>query len=164
VDRVNSSRARTLITIEDPIEFLHRDKKGYVNQREIGVDTPSFQRRRCALSLRQRSGRDSGRRMRRSGNDFHCAARSGNGPHSFSSTCTRWMQWGNGQFGIIFSIFPPLSKKQIRLPWRQMLRAIVRQRWCGAAILRDACQGGSHDQIRLSSGKWLLVPERRIDS
>ena len=42
VDRVNSSRAEHIITIEDPIEFLHRDKKGYVNQREIGVDTPSF--------------------------------------------------------------------------------------------------------------------------
>ena len=42
VDRVNASRAEHIITIEDPIEFLHRDKKGYVNQREIGVDTPSF--------------------------------------------------------------------------------------------------------------------------
>src|ERR1700677_4424994 len=42
VDRVNSSRAEHIITIEDPIEFLHRDKKGYVNQREIGVDTPTF--------------------------------------------------------------------------------------------------------------------------
>src|SRR3954449_2437245 len=42
VDRVNSTRAEHIITIEDPIEFLHRDKKGYVNQREVGVDTPSF--------------------------------------------------------------------------------------------------------------------------
>src|SRR6202795_3707715 len=42
VDRVNSTRAEHIITIEDPIEFLHRDKKGYVNQREVEVDTPSF--------------------------------------------------------------------------------------------------------------------------
>src|ERR671922_860087 len=42
VDRINSSRAEHIVTIEDPIEFLHRDKKGYVNQREIEVDTPSF--------------------------------------------------------------------------------------------------------------------------
>src|ERR1017187_8881512 len=42
VDRINSTRAEHIITIEDPIEFLHRDKKGYVNQREIEVDTPSF--------------------------------------------------------------------------------------------------------------------------
>src|SRR6186713_1044211 len=42
VDRINSTRAEHIITIEDPIEFLHRDKKGYVNQREVEVDTPNF--------------------------------------------------------------------------------------------------------------------------
>jgi Tfp pilus assembly pilus retraction ATPase PilT len=42
VDRINSTRAEHIVTIEDPIEFLHRDKKGYVNQREVEVDTPSF--------------------------------------------------------------------------------------------------------------------------
>src|SRR6476660_7932410 len=42
VDRINSTRAEHIITIEDPIEFLHRDKKGYVNQREVEVDTPSY--------------------------------------------------------------------------------------------------------------------------
>jgi twitching motility protein PilT len=42
IDRVNSTRAEHIITIEDPIEFLHRDKKGYVNQREVEVDTPNF--------------------------------------------------------------------------------------------------------------------------
>src|SRR5437667_1827624 len=42
VDRINSMRAEHIITIEDPIEFLHRDKKGFVNQREVEVDTSSF--------------------------------------------------------------------------------------------------------------------------
>src|SRR5947209_6101873 len=42
LDRINSSRSEHIITIEDPIEFLHRDKKGFVNQREVKVDTPSF--------------------------------------------------------------------------------------------------------------------------
>ena len=42
VDRINSTRAEHIITIEDPIEFLHRDKMGFVNQREVDVDTPSF--------------------------------------------------------------------------------------------------------------------------
>ena len=42
VDRINSTRTDHIITIEDPIEFLHRDKKGFVNQREVEVDTPSF--------------------------------------------------------------------------------------------------------------------------
>jgi len=42
IDRINSSRSDHIITIEDPIEFLHRDKKGFVNQREVEVDTASF--------------------------------------------------------------------------------------------------------------------------
>src|SRR5579885_1842903 len=42
IDRINSTRTDHIVTIEDPIEFLHRDKKGFVNQREVGVDTPSF--------------------------------------------------------------------------------------------------------------------------
>ena len=40
VDRINATRTDHIITIEDPIEFLHRDKKGFVNQREVEVDTP----------------------------------------------------------------------------------------------------------------------------
>ncbi len=80
VDRVNSSRAEHIVTIEDPIEFLHRDKKGYVNQREIGVDTPAIWGGAARFSA-SGSGRDSGRRNARSGNDFDGAARGRNGPH-----------------------------------------------------------------------------------
>jgi len=36
------NRADHLITIEDPIEFLHRDKKSFINQREVEVDTANF--------------------------------------------------------------------------------------------------------------------------
>jgi twitching motility protein PilT len=42
VDYINSTRTDHIITIEDPIEYLHRDKKGFVSQREVEVDTPSF--------------------------------------------------------------------------------------------------------------------------
>src|SRR5260370_363372 len=42
IDRINANRADHLITIEDPIEFLHRDKKSFINQREVEVDTPNF--------------------------------------------------------------------------------------------------------------------------
>jgi twitching motility protein PilT len=42
VDFINRSRAQHIVTIEDPIEFLHADKSCIVNQREIGVDTDSF--------------------------------------------------------------------------------------------------------------------------
>jgi twitching motility protein PilT len=42
IDAINESTERNIITIEDPIEFLHRDKKSIINQREVGNDTASF--------------------------------------------------------------------------------------------------------------------------
>src|SRR5579863_3295468 len=42
IDRINANRADHLITIEDPIEFLHRDKRSFINQREVEVDTANF--------------------------------------------------------------------------------------------------------------------------
>jgi twitching motility protein PilT len=44
IDHINSTRARHVVTIEDPIEFLHVDKRSLINQREVGQDTASFKR------------------------------------------------------------------------------------------------------------------------
>jgi twitching motility protein PilT len=43
INHINAYRNCHLITIEDPIEFLHRDRKSIINQREVGSDTLSFQ-------------------------------------------------------------------------------------------------------------------------
>jgi len=42
IDYINAHRTEHIMTVEDPIEFLHRDKKSIVNQREVEVDTKSF--------------------------------------------------------------------------------------------------------------------------
>ena len=42
IDIINSQRSEHIMTVEDPIEFLHRHKKAVVNQREIGADTHGF--------------------------------------------------------------------------------------------------------------------------
>ena len=42
IDYINAKRARKIITIENPIEFLHLDKKSFVSQREVGEDVSSF--------------------------------------------------------------------------------------------------------------------------
>jgi twitching motility protein PilT len=47
IDLINESRAEHILTIEDPIEFLHQHKKGTIHQRELHADTPTF-----ALALR----------------------------------------------------------------------------------------------------------------
>jgi twitching motility protein PilT len=42
IDRINAMRSGHIVTIEDPIEFLHRDKRSFISQREVDVDTHSF--------------------------------------------------------------------------------------------------------------------------
>lgn len=42
INHINEHRALHIITLEDPIEFMHKNKKAYVNQREVGEDTRSF--------------------------------------------------------------------------------------------------------------------------
>ncbi len=42
IDAMNTHRSAHILTVEDPIEFVHEDKKGVVNQREVGQDTGSF--------------------------------------------------------------------------------------------------------------------------
>ncbi len=44
IDHINTNYAKHIVTIEDPVEFLHRDKTSIINQREVGEDTASFAR------------------------------------------------------------------------------------------------------------------------
>jgi twitching motility protein PilT len=44
VDHINETKARHIVTIEDPIEYLHTDRNSVINQREVGMDTVSFAR------------------------------------------------------------------------------------------------------------------------
>src|SRR6202795_4457902 len=124
VDRVNSSRAEHIITIEDPIEFLHRDKKGYVNQREIGVDTPSFS---AALRASLRQDSDvilvGGTRDLETISTALHAAETGHMVFSTLHTLD-----AVETINRVISIFPPPEQKQIRLQLAAVLRAIVSQR------------------------------------
>ena len=124
VDRVNSSRAEHIITIEDPIEFLHRDKKGYVNQREIGVDTPGFG---SALRASLRQDPDvilvgEMRDLETISTALHAAE---TGHMVFSTLHTLDAV---ETINRVISIFPPPEQKQIRMQLAAVLRAIVSQR------------------------------------
>ena len=41
---MNYTSSKHIVTIEDPIEFVHKDKRSVINQREVGMDTASFKR------------------------------------------------------------------------------------------------------------------------
>jgi len=44
IDQINETKSRHIVTIEDPIEYLHTDRNSIINQREVGMDTASFKR------------------------------------------------------------------------------------------------------------------------
>ena len=124
VDRINSMRAEHIITIEDPIEFLHRDKKGYVNQREVEVDTPSFSN---ALRASLRQDPDvilvgEMRDIETIGTAIHAAE---TGHMVFSTLHTLDAV---ETINRIIAVFPPPEQKQIRLQLAAVLRAIISQR------------------------------------
>jgi twitching motility protein PilT len=124
IDRINSTRPEHIITIEDPIEFLHRDKKGFVNQREVEVDTPSFG---SALRASLRQDPDvilvgEMRDLETIGTALHAAE---TGHLVFSTLHTLDAV---ETINRIISVFPPPEQKQIRLQLAATIRAVVSQR------------------------------------
>ena len=124
IDRINSTRPDHIITIEDPIEFLHRDKKGFVNQREVEVDTANF-----PVALRAALRQDPDVILVGEMRDLETigtallAAETGHMVFSTLHTldATETIQ-------RIIAVFPPPEQKQIRLQLASTLKAIVSQR------------------------------------
>ncbi len=124
VDRINSARTDHIITIEDPIEFLHRDKKGFVNQREVEVDTPNFG---AALRAALRQDPDvilvgEMRDIETIGTALHAAE---TGHMVFSTLHTTD---ATETITRIIAVFPPPEQKQIRLQLAAVLKAVISQR------------------------------------
>jgi len=124
VDRINSTRAEHIITIEDPIEFLHRDKRGFVNQREVEVDTPSF-----ASALRASLRQDPDvilvgemRDLETISTALHAAE---TGHMVFSTLHTLDAV---ETINRIISVFPPPEQKQVRMQLAATLKAVISQR------------------------------------
>jgi len=124
VDRINSTRTDHIITIEDPIEFLHRDKKGFVNQREVEVDTPSF-----GSALRAALRQDPDVILVGEMRDLETiqtallAAETG---HMVFSTLHTMDATETVQ--RIIAVFPPPEQKQIRMQLSSTLKAVISQR------------------------------------
>ncbi|HEX4961586.1 MAG TPA: type IV pilus twitching motility protein PilT [Thermoanaerobaculia bacterium] len=121
IDYINSTRTEHIITVEDPIEFLHRDKKSIVNQREIDVDTHSF-----AGALRAALRQDPDVILVGEMRDYETietallAAETGHlvfsTLHTLDATET---------VNRIISVFPPHHQKQIRIQLSQVLKSVI---------------------------------------
>jgi twitching motility protein PilT len=124
IDHINTYRVEHIITIEDPIEYLHRDKKSIVNQREIGQDTNNF-----PLALRSSLREDPDvilvgeMRDRETIETALLAAETG---HLVLSTLHTLD--APETINRIISIFEPHHQQQIRIQLASVLRAIVSMR------------------------------------
>jgi len=124
IDHINSNRTCHIMTIEDPIEFLIRDRRSIVNQREIGVDTQTF-----SSALRSALRQDPDVVLVGEMRDFETietaltAAETGHlvmsTLHTLDATET---------INRIISVFPPYQQKQVRLQLSAILKAVISQR------------------------------------
>ncbi len=124
VDRINSSRTDHIITIEDPIEFLHRDKMGIVNQREVNVDTNGF-----GPALRAALRQDPDVILvgeMRDLETIHTAITAAETGHLVMSTLHTLDAAETIQ--RIIAVFPHEEQKQIRLQLASVLKAVISQR------------------------------------
>ncbi|MEO0811675.1 MAG: PilT/PilU family type 4a pilus ATPase, partial [Myxococcota bacterium] len=124
IDHINSTRTSHILTIEDPIEFLVRDKRSVVNQREVGVDTMGF-----PAALRSALRQDPDVILVGEMRDLETieialtAAETGHlvmsTLHTLDATET---------ISRIVSVFPPHQQKTIRLQLGAVLKAVISQR------------------------------------
>jgi twitching motility protein PilT len=124
IDHINANETNHIMTVEDPIEFLIRDKRSIINQREVGVDTMSFSQA-LKSALRQDPDVILVGEMR----DYETietalhAAETGHlvmsTLHTLDATET---------INRIVSAFPPHQQKQVRLQLASVLKAVVSQR------------------------------------
>lgn len=124
IDFINRNRTDNIITIEDPIEYLHRDRKSVVSQREVGTDTESF-----SVALRSALRQDPDVILVGEMRDFETistalvAAETGHlvlsTLHTLDATET---------INRIVSVFPPYQQKQVRLQMAAVLKGIISMR------------------------------------
>ena len=124
IDYINENRKSHIVTIEDPIEFLHRDKKSIINQREVGSDTQGFQ---PALKSALRQDPDvilvGEMRDHETIETALTAAETGHlvlsTLHTIDATET---------INRIISVFPPFQQRQVRIQLAAVLRGVVSMR------------------------------------
>jgi len=124
IEHININRTAHVVTIEDPIEFLMRDKRSIVNQREVGADTQSF-----STALRAALRQDPDVILVGEMRDFETietaitAAETG---HLVMSTL-HTMDAAE-TINRIISVFPPYQQRQVRMQLASILKAVLSQR------------------------------------
>src|SRR5215510_4061733 len=124
IDHINANETNHIMTIEDPIEFLIRDKRSLVNQREVGVDTMSFSQA-LKSALRQDPDVILVGEMRDL-ETIETALTAAETEHLVMSTLHTLD--ATETINRIISVFPPYQQKQIRLQLASVIKAVISQR------------------------------------
>ena len=123
IDEINRTRAEHILTIEDPIEFVHRHKRCIVNQREIGPDATSFGEALRA-ALRQDPDVILVGEMRDLETISTALTAAETGHLVFGTLHT---QSAPSTIDRIIDVFPPAQQQQVRIMLANSLQAIVTQ-------------------------------------
>ena len=124
VDRINQTRSGHIITIEDPIEFLHAHRRSLVSQREVPADAPTFARA-LRSSLRQAPDVIMLGEMRDAETMQTAITAAETGHLLLSSLHTIGAA---RTIDRIVDAFPPNQQQQVRIQLSMVLRAVVSQR------------------------------------
>ncbi len=124
IDYINSNRTAHVVTVEDPIEYLHRDRKCIINQREVGFDTTGFA---PALKSALRQDPDvilvGEMRDLETAETALAAAETGHLVLSTLHTID-----APETISRIISMFPPHLQRHVRLQLSNVLRGVISQR------------------------------------
>jgi twitching motility protein PilT len=124
IDHVNSTRSAHIMTVEDPIEYLHRDHHSLVNQREVAVDTHSFSHA-LRSALRQDPDVILVGEMRDYETVETALLASETGHLVFSTLHT---VDATETINRIIAVFPPHQQRQVRIQLASVLKAVISQR------------------------------------
>jgi twitching motility protein PilT len=124
IDHINTHRRENIITIEDPIEYLHKDKKSTISQREVGMDVGSFSRGLRA-TLREDPDVILVGEMRDLDTVETAILAAETGHLVFSTLHTLDAP---ESINRIVSVFAPHHQRQVRLQLGSILKAVLSQR------------------------------------
>jgi len=124
LDHINNHRTAHIVTIEDPIEYLHRDKKSIINQREVGFDTEGFD-----IALKSALRQDPDVILVGEMRDYETietaitAAETGHLVLSTLHTVD-----APETINRIIGVFPPYQQRQVRMQLASILKGVISQR------------------------------------
>jgi len=123
IDQINKERKCHILTLEDPIEYLHKHKKSIVNQREIGTDSLSF-----ANSLRAALRQDPDVILVGEMRDFETISIALTAAETGHLVLSTLHTVGSAKtIDRIIDVFPPHQQQQVRVQFASVIQAIISQ-------------------------------------